>query len=102
MEAKKRHPPIAFVLLAAFLLALSPGLAVSADSATSATYSIDLDGYFYRTQNAFLPSLTMSDLKLSNPSDIFSRGDELYIADTGNRRIVVYDIRVDMVRTIEY
>jgi sugar lactone lactonase YvrE len=75
---------------------------VSADAATSSTFSIDLDGYFYRTQDAYLPSLTMTDLKLSGPSDIFCLGDTLYIADPGNKRIVLYDIRLDTSRDLTY
>ncbi len=82
----------------------SPGgsAGVAAASATSGTYSIDLDGFFYRTQDAFLPTLTLTDLGLRNPSDLCALEDRLYIADTGNQRVVVYDIVRDRVTVLTH
>jgi hypothetical protein len=101
--ARSRRTLRALAAAAALLATLlAGGVAAQADTASSATFSIDLDGYFYRSQDAFLPSLTMLDLKLSGPSDLFSLGDTLYIADPGNRRVVLYNVRVDAARDLVY
>ena len=76
-----------------FLLILIPQ-AAKADQATSYTYTLDDKGEYIRTQDAYLPDRTLSELGLSSPSDLFIDGNDLmYIADTGNRRIIIYDIR---------
>ena len=65
-----------------------------ASQATSYTYTLDENGYFVRTQDAYLTDKTITDLGLSGPQDLFIDADNvLYIADTGNKRIVKYDIR---------
>lgn len=71
---------------------LIPGTA-RAEEATSYTYMWDeYDGWF-RTQDAYLPDLTITSLGLSKPEDLFiDENNMLYIADTGNRRIIKYDI----------
>ena len=75
------------------LLILIPQ-AVKADQATSYTYTLDDKGEYIRTQDAYLPDRTLSELGLSSPSDLFiDANDLMYIADTGNRRIIIYDIR---------
>lgn len=80
-------------VLAAFLLCLSLGEPVSASQATSYTYSLDEDYYFVRTQDAYLPDKTLTDLGLSGPEDIFIDKDNvMYIADSGNHRVLLYDI----------
>ena len=65
-----------------------------ASQATSYTYTLDENGYFVRTQDAYLTDKTITDLGLSGPQDLFIDADNvLYIADTGNKRLVKYDIR---------
>ena len=65
-----------------------------ASQATSYTYTLDENGYFVRTQDAYLTDKTITDLGLSGPQDLFIDQDNmLYIADTGNRRIVKYSIQ---------
>lgn len=80
-------------LLAVVCLALQFPVRASANQATSYTYAADENGYWVRTQDAYLPDKTITQLGLSSPEDLFiDENNMLYIADTGNRRIVKYDI----------
>lgn len=64
-----------------------------ASQATSYTYTLDENGYFVRTQDAYLTDKTIADLDLSGPQDLFiDEENMLYIADTGNKRILKYSI----------
>lgn len=81
------------LLLAVVCLMLQLPMRVSANQATSYTYAADENGYWVRTQDAYLPDKTVTELGLSAPEDLFiDENNMLYIADTGNRRIVKYDI----------
>ena len=44
---------------------------VYASQATSYTYTLDENGYFVRTQDAYLTDKTIADLNLSGPQDLF-------------------------------
>ena len=82
------------IIVCLFLIFQLGGVSTVFAGATTYTYSIDRSGNFIRTQDAFLPSRTITNLGLFRPEDIFICNENiLYIADTGNRRIVVYDIR---------
>lgn len=87
------------ILLTACLLAALPAVGALAQQATSYTYTLEKKSGSYefpRTQDAYLPDKTITTLGLENPSDIFIDGDDMmYIADTGNKRIVKYDIAND-------
>lgn len=79
--------------LIAFAAFSIPSLSVTASQATSYTYTLDEDGYWTRTQDAYLPDKTITDLGLSAPDDLYIDQDNmLYIADSQNRRIVKYSI----------
>lgn len=81
------------LLLAVVCLMLQLPMRASANQATSYTYAADENGYWVRTQDAYLPDKTVTELGLSAPEDLFiDENNMLYIADTGNRRIVKYDI----------
>lgn len=93
-----RCAPVALLLIAAlitsFVPALLPAKRAYASQATSYTYTLDENGYYIRTQDAYLPDKTITTLHLSNPQDLFIDTENmLYIADTGNKRIVKYDIK---------
>lgn len=95
----------AFVLaLMAVLLYLSPLQSVRASSATSYTVTLDSKNRLVRTQDAYLPSNAILHLNLDEAEDLFvDENDHIFIADTGNRRIVKYNPRTDTVTmTIEY
>ena len=81
------------VLLLAVTFVIMSVLPVAASQATSYTYTLDDDSEMVRTQDAYLPDRTITDLGLVNPSDLFITDDNLaYIADSGNSRVVVYNI----------
>jgi len=62
------------------------------------TYSSDTNNWI-RTPNAFVPKGVWGGL--SHPEDLFMTSrDELYVADTGNNRIVQLDLEGQTVRTI--
>lgn len=82
------------VLIASSASALLPAERAYASQATSYTYTLDENGNFIRTQDAYLPDKTITTLNLSKPQDLFIDTENmLYIADTGNKRIVKYDIK---------
>ncbi len=71
---------------------LSP-IKVRASSATTYTHTFDNTGFLVRTQDAYLPGLVLTNLQLKSPNDLFvDNNNILFISDTGNRRIVRYDI----------
>jgi len=83
-----------YLLLPILLIALlGLGLRTFASPATSYTYTRNNRGQLVRTQDAYLPQLTITWLGLSEATDIFIDNDDLiYIADAGNSRIVIYSI----------
>jgi len=94
-KARKRiRLTLAAMLAFATILALwGSGITAEASQATSYTYTMDEKGNLTRTQDAYLPDQTITDLGLNDPADLFVDGDNmLYIADSGNRRVVKYSI----------
>ena len=73
-------------------------LPVAASQATSYTYTMDDQSEMVRTQDAYLPDRTITDLGLSDPEDmIIDDNNQAYIVDTGNRRIVIFDLNTEKV-----
>ena len=65
----------------------------AASPATSYTWTFNSKEKWTKTQDAYLPELTLLELELKEPEDLFiDRNNNLYIADTGNSRIVRYSI----------
>ena len=96
-QQKKRLRLPAFLLCLLSVLSMYGGTAEAA-SATSYTLTLDRRGSLVRTQDAYLPDMTVLHLGLSSAEDLFfNEADELYIADTGNRRIAVYDPGADAI-----
>lgn len=85
-------------LLCVFLLSALPASAVEG---TSYTYTLSADrSDFIPTMDAYLPAgVFLSEAGLSSPEDLFLCGQKLYIADTGNRRIVVYSLDTGTIDT---
>ncbi|MGL4372283.1 MAG: SMP-30/gluconolactonase/LRE family protein, partial [Turicibacter sp.] len=95
----KRIIKLTLVFVMMLLVATSP--VAQASPATSYTYTFNAKRQLVRTQDAYLPNLTITGLGLSDPSDMFiDHHDLLYIADTGNKRIVVYDIEKGIINKI--
>jgi len=64
------------------------------ENATAYTYTISEDGQWVRTQDAYLVStILFKDAGLKKPEDICIKGDNIYIADSGNSRIVILNKR---------
>ena len=78
-------------LILAVIFAFAP-LVAYADKSTTQTYSQSRLFGLSRTQDAYLPGFNISNLGLRNPSSMaMCASDMLFIADTDNRRIVVFD-----------
>lgn len=94
------------LLISVLVLSLLFGFSFQseASSTTSYTMTINAKGRYVRTQDAYLPGETLTNLGLSSPQDMmFGENDLLYIADTGNRRILVFNtITSQVVQTITY
>ncbi|MCM1027050.1 MAG: YIP1 family protein [Roseburia sp.] len=100
MKKHGKWKKILFLPMAVCLM-LQASISASANQATSYTYAADEDKNWERTQDAYLPDKTITELGLSSPEDLFIDGDNmLYIADTGNKRVVKYDISAGTVAGI--
>ncbi len=94
----KKNPRTFIVICLLVLICLPLTMEVQAAQGTTYTYTISVDGDWIRTQEAYLVStVLMQDQALNQPNDIFVFGKKLYIADTGNRRILVYDMETETV-----
>lgn len=86
---------ISLFLIVGILYAFVPSVpthVVEASTATSYTMTLNAKGEYVRTQDAYLPDRSLVNLGLKNPQDmIFGDDGILYIADTGNKRIVYFD-----------
>lgn len=93
-------------LLAALLCILTAGIGLTgptafAENATAYTYTISPKGVYMRTQDAYLPgSVLLKDQNLMTPEDLYIRDNVMYVADTGNRRILIYDLATGDARDI--
>lgn len=86
------------VLLLALMIMVMAVIPVAASQATSYTYTLDDENELVRTQDAYLPDRTITSLGLVNPADmVIDEENNLYIADTGNKRIVIYDLDTEKV-----
>lgn len=75
------------------LLVCAFSVNVFASENTAYTYSISVNDEWIRTQDAYMASeIIFKDYDLSQPMDIFIKGRSLYAADSGNSRIVVYNL----------
>lgn len=84
------------VILAIVLLFVCGAVTVSASENTTYTYTISVNDSWIRTQDAYMPgTIYMRNLGLSNPEDMFMVGKTIYVTDTDNSRIVVYNIETD-------
>lgn len=95
---------LVFVL---FLLLAIPTLTVSAKSDYYEneypydTYTVDYEGNLTYTQTAYTPvGVLNASNELSAPEDLFIKDNLVYVADTGNHRVVVFNYSGDIVRII--
>lgn len=80
---------LSITLLVISLLIMPEVEAITITSAPYNTYTVGPNGDLVLTQTAYEPSgvLTLSE-QLLHPSDFYIKDDDLYVADTGNKRIV--------------
>lgn len=90
--------------LLAMVLVMSSALTVQAEDAPYKTYTFDGYGSIMQTQTAYLPYETIAKFDeeaLSGPSDMCITDDGfIYVADTGNSRVVVGDLEGNLVKII--
>ena len=98
----KKRLRSALVLLTATIILLTPVL--SEASTPYKTYTIDGYGYVSETQSAYSPDSSMTKIgeySFSSPSDmVITEDGYLYVADTGNKRILISDLEGNYVSTI--
>lgn len=81
-----------------FIVSIASFTSVDASSATTYTFTINRKGYFVVTQDAYLPDQTILNLGLDTPTDLhIASNDHVFIADSGNQRIVEYDPSIGQV-----
>lgn len=60
---------------------------------TAHTYTMGVDFHYVRTHSAYIPSsVILRELSMKSPEDLHIVGKTMYIADTGNRRIVRFQM----------
>lgn len=89
------------ILLAICLLFACGSMVVSASENTTYTYAISVKGDWIRTQDAYMPgNVYLRQAGLKVPEDVFIVGKTMYIADTGNARILIYDMEKETTREL--
>lgn len=65
----------------------------SAGESTTYSYTVSADGGWIKTQDAYTSgAVYLKDYGLSAPTDLFCFKTKLFVADTGNGRVVSYDV----------
>lgn len=91
-----------FAALAGMVLLFCAAVSVSASENTTYTYTLSVNGDWIRTQDAYMPGrISLKNARLSAPDDIFVKGRYMYISDSGNSRIAVYNLDTSEVSYIE-
>lgn len=81
------------------LCVLFPTTALGSES-TAYTYTISIDGEWVRTQDAYLPGkLLFQGGELNKPSDLYIQDPFIYVSNSGNGSIVVYNINTGETET---
>ena len=93
------------ILLLTIILLSVTSLTVEANGVPYATFTYSSSQRrIVPTQDAYLPlsmSYTLGGIGLNSPSDItIDSEDNVYIADTGNKRVIKYSLRTDAVSVI--
>lgn len=87
-------------VLTVFLFLSSTVYASGNTQSTSYTYTYSINGKVEISQDAYLPSAIYLDLGLSDPRDLYIAGEEMYIADKGNKRVLVVNLADESIRII--
>lgn len=104
MKRKRKLLKLAALFLVAMVLTTGIGAVTVSAETPYRSYTVDGYGRMSETQSAYLAEKTLikfGDEFLSGPSDICVTEDELiYVADTGNSRVVVGTTDSELVRVI--
>ena len=102
-----KHKKWAIRIVAIFLIAVSlNSLSLSVVHAETPYRTFTIDGYsnVHETQTAYLPDRALTKFgeeSFAGPSDMHVTDDgEIYVADTGNARIVVGNLEGDLIKTM--
>lgn len=92
---------IVSIMIASFTILTLLPLSASAtgSKSTSRTVTTSISGGMGVAQDAYFPSGTYADLGLNKPGDMFVANNKMYIADTGNKRVVVVNLETKDVTT---
>ncbi len=86
---------ILFIFISLFGFSLPTRAETSISNIPYSTWTIGFDGGYVRTANAYEGTFVLNRGFLS-ARDIFIQGDIVYIADTGNSRIYLYDMETTL------
>ena len=67
---------------------------------TSRTITKTINGDMGVAQDAYIPTGNYTDLGLKKPSDMSISNNKMYIADTGNKRVVIVDLKTSEVKIV--
>lgn len=89
----KRIAAVCILLTAFFIGSLQAAAIDTGASETYYTYAPSIEGDYLRSRDGYLPSeVLLLNSNLNNPEDICCYKNNLYIADTGNSRILDYSL----------
>ncbi|HBM79748.1 MAG: YIP1 family protein [Clostridiales bacterium] len=88
------------IIAAVFILISTKPVFASSWQSTSHTVTYSINEKLEISQDAYIPAGIYMDLELSSPQDLYVSNDRLYIADTGNKRIVVVDLKTNVASMI--
>ncbi len=90
-----------WLFLLCLLLTGSVGLSASAATqSTSYTVTLTINGKEEVSQDAYIPSKLYMGLDLNKAQDLYIANDRMYIADTGNKRVLVVEIATGKVTVV--
>ena len=88
------------VMISTFIVGITNNKVMADTGSTARTYTVDASNELIPTQDAYIPVKNIKELNItnstintfSNPQDIYYQEDlkNFYVADTGNKRIVVF------------
>ena len=105
----KKKLLLCFTLLLSFLFmfGIQSNINVKALNTTDGipyeTYTLGASNRIVLTQTAYVPyGILNKDISLSSPKDIYNFNEQMYIADTNNKRIVIIGKDGSLIDTLEY
>ena len=105
----KKKLLLCFTLLLSFLFmfGIQSNINVKALNTTDGipyeTYTLGASNRIVLTQTAYVPyGILNKDVSLSSPKDIYNFNEQMYIADTNNKRIVIIGKDGSLIDTLEY